>query len=28
LAASVFHFGQLRISEVKDGLRAAGVTVR
>jgi cyclase len=28
LAASVFHFGQLRISEVKDGLRAAGVTIR
>ncbi|SDM89213.1 imidazole glycerol phosphate synthase subunit HisF [Allokutzneria albata] len=28
LAASVFHFGQLRVGEVKDGLRAAGVTVR
>ncbi|HZE00675.1 MAG TPA: HisA/HisF-related TIM barrel protein, partial [Pseudonocardiaceae bacterium] len=28
LAASVFHFGQLRISDVKDGLRQAGVTVR
>lgn len=28
LAASVFHFGELRISEVKDGLRGAGVTVR
>ena len=28
LAASVFHFGQLRIGEVKDGLRAAGVPVR
>ncbi|HEX7187071.1 MAG TPA: imidazole glycerol phosphate synthase subunit HisF [Actinomycetes bacterium] len=28
LAASVFHFGQLRISEVKDALRAAGHTVR
>jgi cyclase len=28
LAASVFHFGQLRIGEVKDGLRRAGVTVR
>ncbi|MET9231732.1 imidazole glycerol phosphate synthase subunit HisF [Lentzea sp. NPDC003310] len=28
LAASVFHFGQLRISEVKDGLRQAGVVVR
>ena len=28
LAASVFHFGELRIAEVKDGLRAAGVTVR
>jgi imidazole glycerol-phosphate synthase subunit HisF len=28
LAASVFHFGQLRISEVKDSLRQAGVVVR
>ncbi len=28
LAASVFHFGQLRISEVKDALRAAGHVVR
>ncbi|HEX6402239.1 MAG TPA: imidazole glycerol phosphate synthase subunit HisF [Pseudonocardiaceae bacterium] len=28
LAASVFHFGQLRIGEVKDGLRRRGVTVR
>ena len=28
LAASVFHFGQLRIGEVKDALAAAGVTVR
>jgi cyclase len=28
LAASVFHFGQLRIGEVKDALRAAGVEVR
>src|ERR671916_433499 len=28
LAASVFHFGQLRIGDVKDGLRVAGVTVR
>jgi cyclase len=28
LAASVFHFGQLRISEVKDELRRAGVEVR
>jgi len=28
LAASVFHFGQLRIGEVKDALRAAGRTVR
>ena len=28
LAASVFHFGQLRISEVKDALRAAGQLVR
>ncbi|MPZ81139.1 MAG: imidazole glycerol phosphate synthase subunit HisF [Actinophytocola sp.] len=28
LAASVFHFGQLRIGEVKDALRQAGVVVR
>lgn len=28
LAASVFHFGQLRIADVKDALRQAGVTVR
>ncbi|HWM05331.1 MAG TPA: imidazole glycerol phosphate synthase subunit HisF [Actinophytocola sp.] len=28
LAASVFHFGQLRISEVKDSLRQAGVVIR
>ena len=28
LAASVFHFGQLRIKDVKDGLRAARVEVR
>jgi imidazole glycerol-phosphate synthase subunit HisF len=28
LAASVFHFGQLRIGEVKDELRAAGAEVR
>jgi imidazole glycerol-phosphate synthase subunit HisF len=28
LAASVFHFGALRISDVKDALRAAGHTVR
>lgn len=28
LAATVFHFGTLRISEVKDGLRAAGLPVR
>ena len=28
LAASVFHFGQLRIGDVKDSLRGAGVTVR
>ncbi len=28
LAASVFHFGQLRVSDVKDALRAEGVTVR
>ncbi|PXY25055.1 imidazole glycerol phosphate synthase subunit HisF [Prauserella sp. PE36] len=28
LAASVFHFGQLKIGEVKDALRGAGVVVR
>jgi cyclase len=28
LAASVFHFGVLRIGDVKDGLAAAGVPVR
>ncbi|MBS43134.1 MAG: imidazole glycerol phosphate synthase subunit HisF [Nocardioides sp.] len=28
LAATVFHFGTLRIGEVKDGLRAAGHPVR
>jgi cyclase len=28
LAASVFHFGELRIHAAKDALRAAGVTVR
>lgn len=28
LAASVFHFGTLRIAQVKDGLRAAGHPVR
>jgi cyclase len=28
LAASVFHFGQLRISDVKDALREAAVPVR
>ena len=28
LAASVFHFGELRIGEVKQELRKAGVTVR
>jgi cyclase len=28
LAASVFHFGQLTIGAVKDGLRGAGVLVR
>jgi cyclase len=28
LAASVFHFGALRIGEVKDTLRAAGHPVR
>ncbi|HYO85164.1 MAG TPA: imidazole glycerol phosphate synthase subunit HisF [Dermatophilaceae bacterium] len=28
LAASVFHFGELSIAEVKEALRAAGLTVR
>jgi cyclase len=28
LAASVFHFGQLRIGEVKDAMRTAGIEVR
>ncbi|MBP2369254.1 imidazole glycerol phosphate synthase subunit HisF [Pseudonocardia parietis] len=28
LAASVFHFGQLRIGEVKDAMRAGGVEIR
>ncbi|MCA1187116.1 MULTISPECIES: imidazole glycerol phosphate synthase subunit HisF [unclassified Saccharopolyspora] len=28
LAASVFHFGRLRIGEVKDAMRAEGITVR
>jgi cyclase len=28
LAASVFHFGQLRVGEVKSALRESGVTVR
>ena len=28
LAASVFHFGQLRIADVKGALRAAGCPVR
>jgi cyclase len=28
LAASVFHFGTLRIAEVKDTLREAGHPVR
>jgi cyclase len=28
LAASVFHFGIMRIGEVKDALRGAGVEVR
>ncbi|MBN9789873.1 MULTISPECIES: imidazole glycerol phosphate synthase subunit HisF [unclassified Pseudonocardia] len=28
LAASVFHFGQLRIGEVKDALRGEGVEIR
>ncbi|RRD47517.1 imidazole glycerol phosphate synthase subunit HisF [Tessaracoccus sp. OH4464_COT-324] len=28
LAASVFHYGKFTIHEVKDGLRASGITVR
>jgi cyclase len=28
LAASLFHFGQLKISEVKDYLRARGIVMR
>ena len=28
LAASVFHFGELTVGEVKDALRAAEVVVR
>jgi imidazole glycerol-phosphate synthase subunit HisF len=28
LAASVFHFGTLRIGQVKDALRVEGVEVR
>ena len=28
LAASVFHFGQLRVGDVKRGLAAAGVPIR
>ena len=28
LAASVFHYGQLTISDVKDAMRAEGITVR
>jgi cyclase len=28
LAASVFHFGQLRISEVKEAMRAEGIEIR
>jgi len=28
LAASVFHFGQLKIGDVKDTLRVAGHPVR
>ena len=28
LAASVFHFGQLSIAQVKDALAAAGLPVR
>jgi cyclase len=28
LAATIFHFGELRIGEVKDGMTAAGLPVR
>jgi cyclase len=28
LAASVFHFGEIKIGEVKESLRAAGHAVR
>ncbi|MCV5824470.1 HisA/HisF-related TIM barrel protein, partial [Escherichia coli] len=28
LAASLFHFGELKIAELKDYLRARGVVVR
>ena len=28
LAASVFHFGELTVGEVKDSLRADHITVR
>ncbi|NLE96485.1 MAG: imidazole glycerol phosphate synthase subunit HisF [Propionibacterium sp.] len=28
LAASVFHYGKLRVGDVKEGLRAAGINVR
>jgi cyclase len=28
LAASVFHFGELSIGDVKDALRADGIAVR
>jgi len=28
LAASVFHFGDLTIGQVKDAMRADGITVR
>jgi cyclase len=28
LAASVFHFGELTVGQVKDALRAAGIVVR
>jgi len=28
LAAGVFHYGELTVGQVKDGLAAAGITVR
>jgi cyclase len=28
LAASIFHFGEVSIEEVKDALRSAGITTR